>query len=99
MAIHLGLEPKYLRFLPEPEKELFREFVQIGKGEGRVYKQKVGDHYSYFRAEGFFKSIWHFFFTERVDLADLEGLYKGVTAKIVSKDEEAVTRISAAFFM
>ncbi len=85
--------------LPEQEKEVFREFAQIGKGEGRVYKQKVGDHYSYFRAQGFFKIIWHFFFTKRLNLADLEGLYRGATAKIdASKDEEAVKRVSAAFF-
>lgn len=96
---HLGLEPKYIRFLPDQEKEVFQEFAQIGKGEGRVYKQKVGDHYSYFRAQGFFKIIWHFFFTKRLNLADLEGLYRGVTAKIdTSKDEEAVKRVSAAFF-
>lgn len=72
--------------LPDHLKQnLFQGLDRMSKNEGRIYKViDVRGKYTFFKAEGFWSSVYHFFCTARMDRTDLRSLNDRVAQEINS---------------
>lgn len=86
--------------LPQ-EKVIFGGLDEtLGKSTGRIYKRENPNGIpTFFRAQGFLSSIYHFLFSKRLNHQDLENLHLRVKKHVdESKDISSKARVEAIFF-